>query len=98
MADRKMYAWSPILNAKKNVKVGEEVSMSDLDIQQDEWDYLVEAGSVRPEQYPTHSNGDTVSVSPTQHFQDQAAKLASGAYVVEPESPAETPVVKELDK
>lgn len=82
-----MYAWSPIVNSKKDVKVGEAVSKSDLDISDGDWDYLVEAGSVRPTPYPAHDDGTPVSKSPTQHLQDQAAKLASGAYVVEPTAP-----------
>lgn len=97
MADKKMYAWSPILNQKKNVKVGEEVSESDLDISEDEWDYLVQSGSVRPQKYPSHDDGSPVSISPTQHLHEQAAKLADGGYTAE-ELEAVQPTTNEVPK
>jgi hypothetical protein len=52
MAD-KMYAWSPIVRDEgKPVKVGDSVSASDLGIEDEDFQALVDAGAVRKVKYP----------------------------------------------
>jgi hypothetical protein len=55
----KMYAWSNFVTerneagqATKTIKPGDAVSQADLGVEDEEWEYLVETGAVREEEYP----------------------------------------------
>ena len=67
MADKTMYAWSPINNGKKVIKVGEAVTKADVG---DDWDYLIEARAIRTDKYPETETGE----SPREYFLRQAAE------------------------
>lgn len=96
MADKQMYVWSPIHHSDKKFKLGAKISKTDLtDISDDDWNYLVEAGSVRPIPYPTNENGNVVTKSPRLHALDQIAAMSTGeAYVHDQGSSSETLVVE----
>ena len=50
-----MYAWTLIRTGDKVVHLGASVKRSDLGISREEWDALIEAGSVRKKEYPAPS-------------------------------------------
>jgi hypothetical protein len=73
----KMYAWTTFRTeidengqTKKAVKPGEEVTQSKLGVSNDEWDYLIENGAVREDEYPDIED----TKSPAEHIREQLRK------------------------
>jgi hypothetical protein len=73
MADT-YYAWSNIVAGDVTINVGKEVSQSDVDIEDSEWDDWVSGGVVRQQPYPSALTGR----APNDYFKDQLLKAASG--------------------
>lgn len=70
MAGKSMYAWSKFNTEvnefgqpTKTIMPGESVSQSDLGVDDAEWEYLVESGAVREDEYPEVPEG----VSPAEY-------------------------------
>lgn len=86
------YAWSPIRGAvhsdgsRIDVKVGDEVSQSDVDMSDDDWQYLIDTGAVRTKQYPVDPDSP---LSPVEHYKQEAAKMMEGGYSADEEAIAE---------
>lgn len=87
MPEATMYAWSPIRHgAKKDkdgnivgaeeVKMGDSVSQSKLGVDDDNWNALVEAGSVRPYKYPDNVKSDESAVQSLQRQAREASEAA----------------------
>lgn len=75
MAEKTYYAWSPINNGGKMVKVGEKVSAGSLKIDEDDFNDLVESGAVRTKEYPVPEEAQGTT-SPTQHVQNILANAS----------------------
>lgn len=77
------YAWSPIRGAVHsngdtiNVRVGDEVSADDLDMDDEDFQYLIDTGAVRTTKYPVAHDSP---LSPVEHFKQQAAQMMEGGY------------------
>lgn len=69
------FAWSPIRYGDGIIKVGETVTQDQLDVEDDDWNYLVETGAVRTMEYPV-PEGSTLS--PAEYLRQQAIRLAAG--------------------
>lgn len=54
-----MYAWTDIRNGSDRIKAGDKVTKGSFD--EDDWDQLVEARSIRPKKYPDIPKGFTGS-------------------------------------
>ena len=81
-----MYAWSNFQAGwddekrvfTKRIKPGEEVSASDLGIEDDEFDELVKMGAVREQPYPEAVADGSYPDSPQKYFIEQLQKAAEG--------------------
>jgi hypothetical protein len=62
----------------KRIKPGDEVSQSDLDIEDEEWDNLVAEGAVREQPYPKALIEGSYTDSPNKYYIDQLQKAAEG--------------------
>lgn len=90
MAEGTYYAWSPIVygadvaddgtvNSQKVVNVGEQVDAGKLGVSDEEFQALVDGGSVRTREYPKELIGATNPVSPRQHEAKKAREILEGA-------------------
>ncbi len=77
----KMYAWSVFVadrnefgQTTKTINPGDEVTREKLKMSEDDWDYLVETGAVRPLPYPDVPDG----TAPAEHFARQDAEFSRG--------------------
>lgn len=86
MADT-YYAWSPVDNGKKVIKLGGVVTEDDVG---EDWDYLIESRAIRTQKYPADVGS---SESPNDKWRRDMAAL--GALGEMPEPPA---VVEEVKK
>lgn len=91
MADEKKdtggtyYAWSKFKKEVNEwgqvtewINPGDSVSQGDLDVGDDEWQYLIDSGAVREEEYPENLPPD---VSPAEYYAanpEEAQKAAEG--------------------
>lgn len=77
------YAWSPIRGAvhsdgsRIDVKVGDEVSASDLDMSDEDFQYLIDTGAVRTSEYPVAHDSP---LSPVEHYKQKAAEMMEGGF------------------
>lgn len=77
------YAWSPIVKGTDEkgkqdvVKLGESVSAGDLDMDEDEFQYLIDARAVREQPYPE----DLVNspIPPSEYYKNLLAGAAEGS-------------------
>jgi hypothetical protein len=67
------YAWSNIVAGDVTINVGKEVSQSDLNIEDSEWEDMISGGVVRQQPYP-----ETFGRSPNDYFKDQLLKATEG--------------------
>lgn len=87
------YAWSPIHGSPdadgkaKVIKLGDSVSKSDVEDDAD-WDYLIEAGAIRTQQYPDDLGSGE---SPNDQWRRKMAELGAMG-----EMPAPPAVVEEV--
>lgn len=72
-----MYAWSRFAKTKNEwgrvtewIEPGDEISQSDLDVNDDEWKYLQDSGAVRKEEYPEVGPGE----SPAEYYRSNPDK------------------------
>lgn len=88
----KYYAWSnfPISTVTDSgrakaatITVGSEVKASDLDISDDEFQVLIDTGSVREQPYPKAVAELTYGDSPNRYYRDQLVKAADGDLTAE---------------
>lgn len=102
MADPTMYAWSPIQGSKGDkqfeVPAGEAVNADKLGLSKEQFQQLVDAGSVRPVKFPDLPEG--YRDSPVNYLREQAieaagegdeAVLAVAASNLEPGTPQASP-------
>lgn len=81
-----MYAWSNFQadwNKEENkwnfrAKPGDEVSQSDLGVEDDEWEALIASGAVREQEYPEAVATGEYSDSPNKYYIEQMAKAQEG--------------------
>lgn len=87
MSGETYYVWSPIPKEiveqtgviKTTYKVGETVSQADLGIGDDDWNYMIQVGSVRTTPYPEPLTGDVRDPrSPTQFIRELVVKAGEG--------------------
>ena len=57
MADKSLYAWSPILAGEKSAKYGDEVTEAKLGITKEDLKDLVDSKAVRPKEASGTSRG-----------------------------------------
>lgn len=73
--ERTYYAWSPIVSGKGRVKVGEAVSQGDMP--DEDWAYLIECGAIRTREYPVPES-QHATLSPVDHLKQEVAKMQEG--------------------
>jgi hypothetical protein len=87
------FAWSEIRGSDSEgkavvVKPGDEVSAGDLNLNDEEFQELVDAGVVRDNDYPEDIPEDQ---SPTEYYKAQLAALAESGELPPEQPPAEEP-------
>lgn len=93
------YAWSnfPVERNEygqttKSIKAGEKISQSDLNVSDEEWEGLIEAGAVREEEYPdagpTESPAEYAAAHPEEEEEEaQSQQKAQPQQPKPPEQP-----------
>lgn len=104
MADETMYAWSNFEipdsddpgNPRKLTRItpGEEVSQEMLGVDDAEWEYIVEAGAARRQEYPDMGN---FQGSPVEFRKAQLSAAAEGGYFDTQYGTVSTSDVAEID-
>jgi hypothetical protein len=76
-----MYAWINFVIERNEhgqpsatLKPGDEVTQQDLGVSDEDWQQLIEGGSVRPQPYPKIPD----NLSPAEHFRNQEGTRAKG--------------------
>jgi hypothetical protein len=81
MADKTLYAWSPIDAGDKKLKVGDEVTASALGIDKEGLEDLVDSGAVRAKKPPKLPDGWQGSMVDFLRQEAREAELAAGASI-----------------
>jgi hypothetical protein len=96
MADGQYYAFSRISAGEKIVNPGDKVSASDLGVDKDEWDKLVDEGVVRTDKFPEVKGSETPSQAYLREAQEGMDKARAGQSPSKPDGTKQSTPAKEV--